>query len=168
MPLPATIAFFAALKMTTKPLLELQVLPQNPNVFVAPARHIYYHNVRLLHPGRALDTFCNRVRRFQRRNNSFQSRQFLASMQRFFIAGRNVFRSSLVVQPCMLRTNRGIIQTCGNRMRQTQSARRGPAGHTNKCPAKRPALRPRIAPHAHLRSDRDRRLRRQSASPPGP
>ena len=53
------------------PLIQLQIFPQNPNVFIATAGNIDDHNFRLLHFRSALDDFGDRMRGLKRGNNAF-------------------------------------------------------------------------------------------------
>src|SRR5271166_3026062 len=96
--------------------LELQILPQNPNVFIAAAGNVDDNDVRLCHAWRALHDLCDGVSGFQRGNDSFQASQRAASVERLLVAGRDIFGAPLIVQPGVLRPYRRIIQTSRNRM----------------------------------------------------
>ena len=62
------------------------------------------------------------MRRFERGNNSFKSRERLRSLYGFLVAHRRVFRALLIGQPCVLRANRWVIKPCRHRMRRRNLA----------------------------------------------
>ena len=72
--------------------------------------------------GSALDAFRDRVRRLERRDNSFQPSK-LAGLQRLLVAGRNILRPPLIVQQGVFGPDRRIIQSRGNRMGRRNLAR---------------------------------------------
>src|SRR5688572_11517270 len=91
-----------------------QGLPRQPHrlihIFIpAPGqvhhRDLVFSHLQLLRLG-------HRVRALQRWNNTFKSAEFTESTQRFFIVNRRVFYSPGIVQRCVFRSDRRVIQAC--------------------------------------------------------
>ena len=58
------------------------------------------------------------MRRFERRNNSFQTSQRFRCRNRRVVANRRIFRAPLLCQPGMFGPNTRIVESGGNRVRQ--------------------------------------------------
>src|SRR5580704_10910597 len=56
-------------------LVQLEILPENPYVFVPSSGYVDDHYIRFLHSRRSLGHFSHGVRGFERRDNAFCSRQ---------------------------------------------------------------------------------------------
>src|SRR5580700_294300 len=91
---------------------------ENIHILIAAPRKIQDHQLVLFHPRRAANQFRQGMRRFQRRNNSFQSRERARGFHGFAIAHRAIFRAALVREPGVFRTDTRIIQSRGNRVRR--------------------------------------------------
>ena len=62
------------------------------------------------------------MRRLERRQNAFEPRERLESFERFRIGGVGVLRAAEIAQPRMLGSDGGVVETCGDRMRQLDVA----------------------------------------------
>src|SRR4029077_10868894 len=66
--------------------------------------------------GRALQNLGHGMRGFKRRNDALGADQLMSGRQRFGVGGRSVFGAMTVVQPGVLRTDGGVIQTGRNQI----------------------------------------------------
>src|ERR1700723_2267170 len=89
---------------------------ENIHIFIAAAGKIQDYEFVLLHTRRAANQFRQRVRRFQRGNNSFLARECACGFHGSRIAHRAIFRAALFGEPGVLRADAGIIQTRGHGM----------------------------------------------------
>src|ERR1700758_1911346 len=76
--LPASVAAFE--------MAGSDIPRQGLPVFLAAPRDVQHHNFVFLHFWSALDELRNSMRRFKRRNNSFESRERFRSLDRFPVA----------------------------------------------------------------------------------
>src|SRR5579859_536461 len=90
---------------------KLQLLGQDPHVLVATPGDVHDDYLVFAHLRSALHTFGNRVRRLERGHNPFGSRQHHAGIEGFGIRCSYVLSASGIVQRCMFRADRRIVET---------------------------------------------------------
>ena len=86
-------------------------------ILVAAAGKIDHHQMILRLLRRKLDHLGQRMRRLERRDDALELAAQLERRERFVVGGRQIFHAAHVVEPGMLRTDAGIIEAGGDRMR---------------------------------------------------
>ena len=87
------------------------------HVLVAAAGKIDEQDLVRFHARRDLGGVGERVARLERRNDAFEAAQIVERLERLVIGHRDVFGAATVLEPGVLGTHAGIIETGGNRVR---------------------------------------------------
>ena len=88
------------------------------------------------------------MRALKRGQDALRARQPHRGVERRLIRRRNIFGAPGIVQRRMLRTDRGVVETRGDGMRQRNLAGVVLQQIRDRSPAARPAIRLESAPHA--------------------
>ena len=92
------------------------------DIFVAAAGTIHHNDFVGGHFGRDFRNVRDGMRSFERGNNAFCFRQQFEPSECFLVGRKIVFYATDLAQITVFGTNRGIIEPCGNRMRQLDLA----------------------------------------------
>ena len=85
---------------------------KNPQILVSPPGQVHDEDGLARQPGRALDDFRDSVGGFERGDDALNPRQRPCGIEGFFIAYVGIFRAALLMESCVFRSNRRIIQPC--------------------------------------------------------
>ena len=116
----------------------LHILAVDVGVFVATPGEVHEENLSGC-VRRAADGFRDGVGGFERRDDSLRAGEARAPRERLAVGRRDVLGAALVVQPGVLRSDAGVVEAGGDRVRQRHSVRRYPAAGSCRRLAGRPA-----------------------------
>ena len=95
---------------------DSDIAGEDVHILVAAAGEIEDHDFIFFHFGGAVDQLRQRVRGFERGNNSFDAGESARCLDGFFVGDGGVFGAAFVGEPGVLGADGGIIEAGGNGM----------------------------------------------------